>query len=145
MTSWKGSAVRVAVLGGGITGLTAAWRLSAAGHAVRLLEAAPRLGGAIRTEASGGWLAEAGPNSFQESSPEISALFADLALGPELVRSSPAARNRYLALNGALVAAPMGPGGFFSTPLFSLRTKVGILTEVARRPRARPRTRASRT
>jgi oxygen-dependent protoporphyrinogen oxidase len=129
--------VRVAVLGGGITGLTAAWRLSGAGHAVRLLEAAPRLGGAIRTEAAGGWLAEAGPNSFQESSPEISAMFRDLALGAELVRSSPAARNRYLALNGALVAAPMGPGGFFSTPLFSLRTKAAILMEVAQRPRAR--------
>jgi oxygen-dependent protoporphyrinogen oxidase len=130
--------VKIAVLGGGITGLTAAWRLSAAGHSVRLLEAAPRLGGAIRSESSGGWLVEAGPNSFLESAPEISTLFADLGLGPELVRSAPAAKNRYLALNGALVGAPMGPGGFFSTPLFSLRTKMGILMEIARRPRARP-------
>jgi oxygen-dependent protoporphyrinogen oxidase len=133
----EGLAVKVAVLGGGITGLSAAWRLSAAGHSVRLLEAAPRLGGAIRTESADGWLVEAGPNSFQESTPEISAMFADLGLGPELVRSLPAARNRYLALNGALVAAPMGPGGFFSTPLFSFRTKMGILMEIARRPRER--------
>ncbi len=130
--------MKVAVLGGGITGLSAAWRLSATGHSVRLLEAAPRLGGAIRSESSEGWLVEAGPNSFQESAPEISAMFADLGLGPELERSLPAARNRYLALNGALVAAPMGPGGFFSTPLFSFRTKMGILLEIARRPRARP-------
>jgi len=129
--------VKVAVLGGGITGLTAAWRLSGAGHSVRVFEAAPRLGGAIRSESVDGWLVEAGPNSFQESAPEISAMFRDLGLGPELVQSAPAAKNRYLALNGALVAAPMGPGGFFSTPLFSFRTKMRILMEVTRSPRAR--------
>ncbi len=129
--------VRAAVLGGGITGLTAAWRLVGAGHSVRLYEAAPRLGGAIRTESADGWLVEAGPNSFQEAAPEISAMFTDLGLGPELVRTGPAAKNRYLALNGSLVAAPMSPGSFFSTPLFSLRTKLGILAEIARSPRAR--------
>jgi oxygen-dependent protoporphyrinogen oxidase len=130
--------MNVAVLGGGITGLTAAWRLSRAGHAVRLFEGAPRLGGSIRTESSDGWLVEAGPNSFQESAPEIGTMFSELGLGPEVVKTSPAARNRYLALHGRLVAAPMSPVSFFSTPLFSFRTKVGILMEIRRSPRARP-------
>jgi oxygen-dependent protoporphyrinogen oxidase len=129
--------MNVAVLGGGITGLTAAWRLLGDGHSVRLFESATRLGGAIRSESAAGWLVEAGPNSFQESAPEISSMFADLGLGAELVRTAPVAKNRYLALDGKLVAAPMSPGGFFSTPLFSPGTKLRILAEVARSPRAR--------
>lgn len=129
--------MNVAVLGGGVTGLTAAYRLARTGHRVRLLEAGPRVGGSVRTESTDGWLVEAGPNSFQEASPEISALIEELGLGGEVVRTAPGAKNRYLAMNGALVAVPTSPGGFLSTPLFSIGTKLGILLEIARSPRAR--------
>jgi oxygen-dependent protoporphyrinogen oxidase len=129
--------MNVAVLGGGVTGLTAAYRLSTAGHRVRLFEAGPRLGGAVRTERTDGWLVEAGPNSFQEASPEISALIGELGLGAQVVRTAPSAKNRYLAMNGALVGVPTSPGGFLSTPLFSAGTKLRILLEIARSPRER--------
>src|SRR5271165_4985796 len=108
--------MNIAILGGGVTGLTAAWRLSGAGHSVRLLEAAPRAGGNIRTECADGWLCEAGPNSFQEASPEITSMIAELGLGGERLQASPMAKNRYLVMKGALVPAPAGPGKFFSTP-----------------------------
>ena len=85
--------MKVAILGGGITGLTAAWQLSKAGHSVKVLESAPRVGGNIRTDAVDGWLAEAGPNSFQEASPEISALIAELGLAAERITTEPAATN----------------------------------------------------
>jgi flavin-dependent dehydrogenase len=39
------TAARVAVVGSGVSGLTAAWILAAAGREVTLYEAAPRLGG----------------------------------------------------------------------------------------------------
>jgi predicted NAD/FAD-binding protein len=39
------TASRVAVIGSGVSGLTAAWILAAAGREVTLYEAAPRLGG----------------------------------------------------------------------------------------------------
>lgn len=130
--------MNVAILGGGVTGLTAAWRLSGAGHCVRVLEATPRVGGNVRTELADGWLAEAGPNSFQEASPEISSMIAELGLREERLQASPMAKNRYLVMDGALVAAPAGPGKFFSTPLFSLRTKVKILLEATLSPRSRP-------
>ncbi len=65
-------------------------------------------------------------------------MFRDLGLGPELVQSAPAAKNRCLAAGTVCLSqAPMGPGGFFSTPLFSFRTKMRILMEVTRSPRAR--------
>ena len=50
--------MRIAVLGAGVTGLAAAWKLAAAGHEVRVLEALPRVGGVIHSEATDGWLVE---------------------------------------------------------------------------------------
>lgn len=47
---------RIAVVGGGFTGLTAAYRLSAAGHEVEVFEASPTLGGLVAGfELSGGF------------------------------------------------------------------------------------------
>jgi len=106
--------MNVAVLGGGVTGLSAAWRLSGAGHSVRLLEAGPRLGGSVRTDAVDGWLAEAGPNSFQET-PEVAALIGELGLGAERVEASPASRNRYIALDGDIACLVNGAGLAMST------------------------------
>ena len=57
----------VAVLGGGITGLTAAWTLRQAGVNVAVFEAGPRVGGAINTFTSDGWMHELGPNSMLEA------------------------------------------------------------------------------
>ena len=54
----------IAVVGGGLTGLTAAWRLHRAGHRVTLFEKAPQVGGAIITTEKDGWLVEGGPNSL---------------------------------------------------------------------------------
>jgi oxygen-dependent protoporphyrinogen oxidase len=126
----------VAVLGGGVTGLTAAWRLSSAGHKVRLLESAARVGGVVRSEASGGWLAESGPISFQESTSEIAGFISELGLTPERIVSSPAAVNRYVVRKGALVAVPppTSVGAFLSTPLLSMRSKLAIGSEAARSP-----------
>jgi len=131
--------MKVAVIGGGVTGLTAAWRLQAAGHAVRLFESAPRLGGSVRTDAADGWLVEAGPNSFQDSSPEIGGMIGELGLGPERIVPDPAAKNRYLAKDGRLVAlpTPSDVAGLLSTPLLSFGTKLKITAESARKPRAR--------
>jgi oxygen-dependent protoporphyrinogen oxidase len=126
----------VAVLGGGVTGLTAAWRLSSAGHKVRLLEASARLGGVVRSESTDGWLVESGPVSFQESTSEIAGVISELGLGPERVVSSPAAVNRYIVRKGTLVAvpAPTSLAAFLSTPLLSMRSKIVVGAEATRKP-----------
>lgn len=131
--------MNVAVIGGGVTGLTAAWRLAAAGHSVRLFESAPRLGGSVRTEAAEGWIVEAGPNSFQDSSPEIGGMIGELGLGPERIEPDPAAKHRFIARGGRLVAlpTPSDVAGLVSTPLFSFGTKLKITGESARTPRPR--------
>jgi protoporphyrinogen/coproporphyrinogen III oxidase len=128
--------MRVAVLGGGVTGLTAAWKLAKAGHKVRVFEAAPQSGGVIRTQIVDGWVAEAGPISFQEASPEIAAVIADLGLANERLVASPASENRFIARKGKLVAVPTpsSMGAFLATPLLSFRSKLTVGAETSRSP-----------
>lgn len=127
----------IAVLGAGITGLATAYRLTTLGHRVRLFERSPRIGGAIRTECSEGWLVEAGPNSFQESSPEVTALLTELGLDAERVESNPATKKRYLVRGGRLRAAPLSPPAFLASSLFSPATKLRVLREFFSPPRVR--------
>jgi oxygen-dependent protoporphyrinogen oxidase len=130
--------MNVAVLGGGVTGLTAAWRLSGAGHKVRLFEASPRPGGCVRTEAVDGWLVESGPNAVQET-PEVAAVIQDLGLGAERIMAAPGAKNRYLVRRGALVAlpTPSDVAGLVSTPLLSFASKFKVTSEMTQSPRTR--------
>jgi oxygen-dependent protoporphyrinogen oxidase len=125
----------IAIVGGGITGLTAAWGLHSRGHRVTVFEQSDRLGGAVSTLAQDGWLVENGPNSLMES-PAFDALVASLGLQAESRYAAPAAKNRYLVRGGRLVPVPMAPHRLLSTPLFSLRTKLRILAEPFSRARA---------
>jgi oxygen-dependent protoporphyrinogen oxidase len=128
----------IAVLGAGITGLTAAHRLVQRGHRVRLFEAAGRVGGAIRTElAEPGWLIEAGPNSILSGEPALAALLGELKLESEVVPASAAARHRYIVRRGRPIAVPLSPPALLASPLFSLGAKLRVLAELLTRPRVR--------
>lgn len=128
----------IAVIGAGITGLTAAYRLTQRGHRVRLFEASFRVGGAIRTErAEGGWLIEAGPNSLLAGEPALSHLIKEIGLEKEVVTAAPAAKHRYIVRRGRPIAAPLSPPAFLSSPLFSWGAKLRLLREFLTRPRVR--------
>ena len=86
----------VAIIGGGITGLTAAFCLKQRGIPVRLFEAADRVGGVIQSARRDGYLAEFGPNSILETSPVISDLVRELGLESRRVYSDPSAEKRYV-------------------------------------------------
>jgi oxygen-dependent protoporphyrinogen oxidase len=131
------SGLTVAVVGGGATGLTAAWALARAGHAVRLLEAGPRLGGSVRSERSDGWLVEGGPASIQDLAPEVRSLVRDLGLESARVEAAPAAVHRYLVREGRLEALPTSPPALLRSRLFSAGAKLRVLGELFARPRER--------
>ena len=120
---------RVAVLGGGITGLTAAWHLRRAGLNPVVFESAARVGGVVGAKRVDGWLHELGPNSLLESSPEIAQFIDELGLGGRRLYASPAAKQRYVVRGGKLVAMPTSPMAFVSTSLFSWRAKLALLGE----------------
>jgi oxygen-dependent protoporphyrinogen oxidase len=126
----------IAILGAGVTGLAAAYRLSAMGHRVRVFERRDRVGGEVATEIDGGWLVEAGPNSIQES-PELSSLIQELRLASERIEAGPLAKNRYLLKGGRAVPVPMSPPAFFKSGFISTGSKLRLLGELLKRPRTR--------
>ena len=119
---------RVAVLGAGLTGLTAAWHLQRGGFAPVVIERSGRVGGAIGALRHDGWLHELGPNSLLESSPAVTDFIDQLGLGSRKLYAEPTAK-RYICRGGRLVAMPASPLGFAGTRLFSWRTKLGLLGE----------------
>src|ERR1041385_599347 len=104
----------VAIIGGGITGLTAAFRLQRENIPVTLYEAAGRVGGPIQSVRSDGFLAECGPNSILETNPAIGGLVLDLGLASQRVNPNPEAKRRYIVRGGQLIAAPDTPATFFT-------------------------------
>lgn len=106
------SADRVVVIGGGITGLAAAYRLQLAlagsGVCVTLLEAAPRLGGWICTERWNGVVIEAGPDSFLATKPAAERLVRELGLADQLVGLRPGFEGAWIAFRGRLEPLPEG-------------------------------------
>lgn len=124
---------RTIIIGGGISGLTAAHRLKQQGREVRVLESSPRPGGAIETIQQDGYLFERGPNSFMDNEPATLDLCRELGLENRLLKQSMRGNKRYIFLDGALQEAPMGPGGLYKTPLLSASAKWGLLAEPFRR------------
>ena len=127
----------MAVIGGGLTGLTAAWRLHKRGHRVRLFEAGDRLGGAVRSERNAGWLIESGPNSLQITSADATTVLDELGLAAKKLTASPAAKHRYLIRDGQLHAVPSSPPALLSSRLFSFPAKLRVFAEFFARRRER--------
>ncbi len=127
----------IAVIGAGITGLTTAYRLHQHGFAVKVFERAPQAGGAIRTFRENGYIIEGGPNSLQLGATEVRQLIKDAGLEPDLQVANPVAKKRFIVRRGRFLPVPTSPGSFFSTSLFSFRTKCAIFAELLTRPRVR--------
>ena len=119
----------VAIIGGGITGLTAAFYLKRAGIQVAVYESSDRVGGVIRTLRQDGFLAEFGPNTLLETSPKIGQLVRDAGLEPRRLNPDPKAEARYVARYQRPVEMPSKPLGFLTTDLFSMNAKLAVLRE----------------
>ncbi|HWD93482.1 MAG TPA: protoporphyrinogen oxidase [Verrucomicrobiae bacterium] len=125
----------VAIIGAGITGLTAAFYLKRKGIPVTVYEAGPRVGGAIQSLRQDGYLAEFGPNTILETSPKISQLVRDAGVESRRLNSDPKAKARYVVRYQRPIAMPSSPLGFFTTDLFTLKAKLAVLREPFVAPR----------
>jgi len=123
----------VAIIGGGITGLTAAFSLQQRGVPITLYEGSGRIGGVIRTVHEDGYLAECGPNTILETSPLIGQLIRDVDLESRQLYTDPAAEKRFLVRNKKLIELPVSPLAFIGSRLFSWRDKARLLAEPFRK------------
>lgn len=120
---------RLIVIGGGVSGLTAALQLKRLGADVILLESSARVGGVIGTFEKDGFKAESGTNSVMVNSQKTLDFIDSLGLKDETVISSPAAKKRFFVRYGKPQAVPMSPPAFLFSKLFSPLCKLRILCE----------------
>ncbi len=139
---------RIAIVGGGIAGLSAAFELEqqrrqGAPVDYILYEGSPRLGGVILTERVEGCLIEAGPDAFLTEKHWAAELCRELGLGDQLLGSNDAERRTCIVVRNRLVPIPDGlqfmvptrVAPVLASPLFSLGTKFRMAREWFMRPR----------
>jgi protoporphyrinogen/coproporphyrinogen III oxidase len=119
----------VAIIGGGITGLTAGFTLHRQGIPVTLYEASDRAGGVIRSLSENGFMAEFGPNTILETSPKIAQLVRDAGLESRRLDPDPRAGARYVVRYQRPIEMPGSLPGFLTTKLFTPRAKLAVLRE----------------
>ena len=108
---------RVAVVGGGISGLSAAWELCRSGREleVALIEGTDRLGGKLRLADVAGTPIDVGAESVLARRPEALALFEELGLQGETTHPGPAGASilsrgrRWPMPNGTVMGVPSDP------------------------------------
>lgn len=126
---------RIAILGGGITGLSAAFYLEKAGVKNITLVEAGQLGGKIKTLKEDGFLIEAGPDSFVTLKPHAINLIEELGLSDELIQ--PKTSDFYILKDGKMLRTPRGlhmmvpmdEEAFMQSELFSEEGKKRALQE----------------
>jgi len=125
----------LAIIGAGITGLTAAFYLKRKGIPVTVYEAGSRVGGVIQSLKKDGYIAESGPNTILETSPKISQLIHDAGLQSRRLDANPKAEARYVVRYKRPIAMPSSPVGFLTSDLFTLKAKLAVLREPFVSPR----------
>ena len=78
---------RVAIIGGGLSGLAAAWRLHRSGVPVVVMEAEQWVGGRTRTDRLDGYAIDAGAQLFGSMFTRFAALVKEVGLREQLVRA----------------------------------------------------------
>ncbi len=143
---------RAIVIGGGITGLAAAYRLKTEAEKrdipldLKLLEASNRVGGVIQTEHRDGFVIEHGPDAFISTKPWAKALCEELGIDKHLISTNSKVRRSFVVRNRKLIPVPegfymMAPGSFLpfiKTPIFSLKGKLRILLDLIISPQENP-------
>lgn len=135
---------RIAIVGGGVAGLTAAWELEQlsrdSAFQVVLFESSARLGGIVETVREGGFVIECGPDGWVTEKPWARQLVEELGLGSEIMPSNDSLRKTYILTGDRLVAIPdemrmMVPkklDSIDSSELFSESAKLAFHQEVDR-------------
>ena len=136
--------MKIAIIGGGISGLACAFYLNQAGHEPIVFD--PHPGGSIGTVTIQDCILETGPESWLASKPWAEQLIRELGLGDQIVGSNDAARRTYVLRHGHFVPLPEGlqmvaptkVWPIIESQLFSWQTKLRMGMEIFRSPKALP-------
>ena len=135
---------RIAIIGGGVSGLAAAHKLSEISSRdgisidYRLFEADDKTGGILRTVHRDGFLLEAGPDSFISEKPEALQLASRIGLSDRIIQTNSADRRSFIVRRGKLIPVPEGfhllaPSRlwpFITSPIFSWTGKARMALDL---------------
>ena len=121
---------RIAIIGGGISGLSLAYFLYEKDPFADIVvfESDKRLGGKIWTDKSEGFLCEGGVNGFLDNRPRTLELASKVALRP--LKSSDVARKRFIFSEGGLRRLPESPPAFIASGLLSVLGRLRVMAEL---------------
>jgi oxygen-dependent protoporphyrinogen oxidase len=136
--------MKIAIIGGGISGLSCAYYVNRAGHDSVVFDPSP--GGPIGSVTMEGCILETGPESWLAMKPWAEQLIRELGLGDELMGSNDAGRRTYVLRRGQFVTLPEGLQMVVPTKiwpvvesrLFSWETKLRMGIEIFRSPKTMP-------
>jgi protoporphyrinogen/coproporphyrinogen III oxidase len=131
-------AIDAVVIGGGVSGMTAAHRLQHAGATVTLVERSGRLGGIVETTVEDGFVIEGGPDSFVTGKGSVLRLAEELGLAQEVIPTRSDVGGSYVWWDGRLHPLPGGLllmvpsrfGPLLGSALLSWRGKTRVLADL---------------
>lgn len=126
--------MKVGIIGGGISGVSLASKLSlmdkSLGLDVTLFEAKSKLGGTIDSVHKDGYVIEAGTNGFLDSKPFSLEVFNDAGLADKLLASNDSARRRFIQRYSKLQELPSDATTFFLSKMLTLKGKMRLAMEL---------------
>lgn len=123
--------MKIAVIGGGISGLSTAFVLGRTipDVTIDVLEADTKAGGTVATYERDGFRMETGPNGFLSGKPTTLKIVNMLEADDRLVEASREAEKRFILKNGNLVKLPDTPPAFFTSSILSMGGRLRIMRE----------------
>jgi protoporphyrinogen/coproporphyrinogen III oxidase len=138
----SGAPKRIAIAGGGISGLATAYQLACDGVEYTLFEASERLGGIVETVRSQGFVIECGPDSWVTEKPWARELAVELGLEDQIIASNDQSRRTYVQQGSEAQLVPIPDGmrmmvpakwdPLLESPLFSQQARLAYLQEPTR-------------
>jgi len=127
----------IIIVGAGLSGLSVAHflRHNTPDLDILVLEQDDRPGGAVRSFADQGYLAEWGPHGFLDNNPASRALLSETGLDRIAQKAPLGSFVRFVCHEGRLVQLPQKPPALLATPLLSPLGKLRLLGDLFKKPR----------
>lgn len=122
------SEIDVLVIGGGVSGLSVAQRLTLKGACVEVWEKEIQPGGKIRSDSHDGYLTERAAAMLLNFRPEVNRFITEAGLN-SCKKPRADTSHRYVVNNGQLVELPMQLGPLLASNVWSTRGKLRMMLE----------------
>ncbi|KAM7266304.1 hypothetical protein ACFE04_004201 [Oxalis oulophora] len=123
-----GDAKKIAVVGAGVSGLAAAYKLKSKGFNVTVFEAESSSGGKLRSVSHNGLTWDEGANTMTEGEEEVQKLFDELGIR-EKQQFPLSQHKRYIVKDGKPVLMPTNPISFITSNILSTPSKFQLMLE----------------